>query len=167
MVERAGNVTVFAITAYEGVMEDAIKKFKFKNNKILSEEFAEIIVQFIASQSISADYVGFVPMTRRELLKRSFNQTELLATTVSKSIGAKPFYGIQKIRDTKRQLGLKKSERLSNLANAFALGENVKGDVIIIDDVYTTGTTANEILKVLRKKVSGNISFIALSKVVS
>jgi competence protein ComFC len=167
LIERVGNTLFFAITAYEGVMEDAIKKYKFKSYKILSNEFAEIIVKFVVSNKINVDYVGFVPMTRNELLRRGFNQTELLARKIAKKMNAKTLPGLHKVRNTKKQIELRKSERLSNLRNSFEVSNFIKGDILIVDDVYTTGATASELTKALRKKTDGKIIFVALARAIN
>ncbi len=100
------------------------------------------------------DYLVPVPMHPRSLRKRGFNQAVLIAKKIGKFID-KPicFDCIAKTKLTNSQVGLSMKERKTNLKGAFSvlkLNKDIKA-VAIIDDVFTTGSTINEIAKLLEK----------------
>ncbi len=68
------------------------------------------------------------------------------------------------MKTTEKQVGLSRVARIKNVRNAFAVKGFVNGSIIVIDDVYATGSTAAEINRALWKKVDGNIFFIAFSR---
>ncbi len=164
LIDHERNTYFYAITEYSGIIKDAVLNLKFKSCKMLSKELALIIVEFLKKNEIHFDYVSFVPMTRKELLKRGFNQTFLLAKDIKRLTEAELFDKIYKVKDTMRQIELSKGERVVNLKEAFLVKESIKGDVLVIDDVFTTGSTAREIVKSLNRKIDGKIFFVALSR---
>ena len=71
---------------------------------------------------------------------------------------------LKKTKETKKQVGLNKRERKENLKSAFKMTDKIEGNIVIIDDVYTTGNTAAEITKAIARKTKSNIYFIALAR---
>lgn len=165
LIEHNENIYFYAIAQYEGVIEHAVKCFKFKELKALSYDFALMILEFTRNNNIDFDFVSFVPMTRLEVLRRGYNQTQLIAKSISK-ISGKPIYsGVTKIKNTKKQVGLGKEERVENIKGAFRLKEAPpSGNILLVDDVYTTGSTAFEITKCIGRKLNGKLFFVALSR---
>lgn len=102
-----------------------------------------------------------VPLSRGKLLKRGFNQSEILAIILGKEINLKIFKGLLKIKETEDQNLLDYKKRLVNLEGAFALKEKPPLKVILIDDVKTTGATLKECAKVLKR--GGSKEIIALT----
>jgi ComF family protein len=105
----------------------------------------------------SSSILVAAPLSRERLRERGFNQAELIAREVSKQIGLELVLCVEKIKHTPSQvtIGNKKS-RLTNLVGAFALiptaiNQIKNRNIILIDDVYTTGATIREITKELRK----------------
>ncbi len=101
----------------------------------------------------NCDAVVPVPMHRKDIQKRGFNQTVYIAKAVSKITGIPIRYDVlEKIKQTKKQLGLNHKEREKNLSGAFKIGRsNGINSVVLIDDVFTTGSTINECAKTLKK----------------
>lgn len=167
LIEHDGRKFYYAITYYEDIIEKAIQKFKFGGVKALSITFADIFSEFIKNNDLPFDYVAYIPMTRRETLRRGFNQTYLIAREISKAFNKPLIRDIKKIKETKKQVELSRREREVNLKNVFKLSNEISGDLLIVDDVYTTGSTAREVVKTVSKKCKGNITFISLSRRVS
>jgi len=114
-----------------------------------------------------ADMVLPVPLYKKRLRERGFNQSALLGKYVAKRLG-RPLnlYSLIRNRDTRPQVGLSAKERKKNIRNAFEIREQgvIKGRrVLLIDDVFTTGATARECSKVLRKAGAQEIFVITLS----
>lgn len=111
------------------------------------------------------DYVLVpIPLTRRKLLQRGFNQTEILAKKISEETGLKISKCLIKIKETKDQASLSYEERLKNLNNAFKVIGNVPEKIILIDDVKTTGTTLKESAKVLKEAGAKEIYALTILK---
>ena len=156
-MECKAKPPVYAIAAspfvYEGGAALLIKKFKggagyLKN--YLADKICKAIKDFP-----EYDCIVCVPMTRRAKSRRGFNQSELLAKAVSERVG-KPFIkgAVEKRRETSAQKELTRKERSKNLAGCFRVvkREEVKGKrVLVVDDILTTGATAEEMAKALLK----------------
>jgi len=164
LIEHRGKTYFYAITKYEGVSASIVKILKFGKKKSIAQDISYIISQFILNNSINVDYVGFLPMSRQEKRMRGFNQSFLIAKGVADILGIDIYKGAKKVVNTKKQVGLNRKERMRNIRDAFKAGDPVNGTIVLIDDVYTTGSTANEFVKEIRKVVSGKIIFIAFSR---
>ncbi len=164
LIEHKKNIYFYAITQYKGIMEESIKILKFRKRKIIAKDLASIIIDFVSKEKMQFEHIGFVPMTHSETRERGFNQTYLMAKKISKTNKIPILNGLNKIKETKKQIGLSKRERKENLKSAFKMTGNVEGNIMIIDDVYTTGNTADEITKAIARKTKSNIYFIALSR---
>ena len=101
-----------------------------------------------------ADFIIPVAMHRRDIKARSYNQSVVLAKIIGKITGIKVCFDcIEKIKQTKKQVGLSAKERRKNLKRAFRLTKELKcNKVVIVDDVFTTGSTINEIASLFKVK---------------
>ena len=99
------------------------------------------------------DMICPVPMTSKTLRKRGFNQSAFIGQLIAWQLGIPMSSNlILKTRDTAHQSDLKAKERQNNLKGAFECKRQVRGrHIVIVDDVLTTGATANEISKTLKK----------------
>ena len=87
------------------------------------------------------DMVSYVPMSRVDRRARGFNQAQLLATGLAKRLGLALMALLVKEHRTLPQAGLSARERRENLRGAFHLIRSGKGKVLLIDDIFTTGST--------------------------
>ena len=142
---------------YDGLTKDLIHNFKYGKKIFLTDLFAYLLCDFI---KVNIDYKGIdlitsVPMSKKGLSKRGFNQASLIAEGVSKVLHiAFSKNMLKKTKDTKQQVNLKKEERFINIKDAFSAVEtaDIKGKkILLVDDVFTTGATADECSKVLKK----------------
>lgn len=128
---------------------------KFKNgNGYLKEYFADLIEKKLIGFP-EIDCVVSVPCTKKSKRKRGYDQTELLAKALSERVETPYIKGaIVKIKDTPVQKGLTQKERKENVNGAYkAAKPNELKDksVLVVDDVLTTGATADEMCKVILK----------------
>ena len=136
---------------YEGILRDAIHRFKYHDRPSLAEPLGIGLATFARTQSSSLNGLQFdalvpVPMhpIRRRL--RGYNQSERLARVVASEL-ALPVQTqwLVRTRATHPQVGLAGDARTANLRGAFAASESVRGQtVLLIDDVTTTGSTLQE-----------------------
>ena len=106
-----------------------------------------------------------VPMHWRKRQKRGYNQGEVLARKTARLLNV-PFRKdlVKKVKNTDSQKDLSREERKKNLKNAFKIKEpDVELNVVlIIDDVYTTGSTVDAVAKVLQEHGVGKVYYISL-----
>ncbi len=184
---------VFSSLVYKGVVKKLVYKFKYNPNltdlkNTLSELFYEGIIQkeefhkVLTSDSVLVP----IPLYKSKMRKRGYNQAEILANGLGKKLDLQVLNCLERIRDTKTQVGLKKEEREENIKGAFRLkpkfeyriskletnskSQNSKsqkvldlGSVFLIDDVVTSGATLKEATKVLKKSGVGKVYCITLA----
>ena len=114
-----------------------------------------------------AEVITYVPMRKKDIYKRGYNQCRLIANEVAQ-LTDKPCVGfLKKIRDTKPQKTLKASERVLNVKDAFCcLNEKIaKGrSILIVDDISTTGSTLSEAAKTLKKAGAETVGAAVFAK---
>jgi len=154
---------------YETVLKDAIVEFKYNHIKSLTEVLAQLLYK-VYQKNYENDLfnsIEFIPMTRKDKNLRGFNQSELLAKKLAKMTKIPVNGFLIKVRNTESQMGLQLSQRRKNLVGAF----NFQGDkgkcgsnILLIDDVYTTGYTVSECSKVLLKNGAKNVYILTLAR---
>ena len=142
---------------YSIQMQNLIKKLKYSKKTFLVKDLSIQLAKFILKENIdkNIDVIVPVPMHWLKKWKRGYNQAELLAGNVAKIINKPMYNALIRRKYTKPQFNLKKQERYKNLANMFDLNKKyincIKGKrVLLIDDIATTCSTANQCAKVLK-----------------
>ena len=145
---------------YDDGLRESIHRWKYRGNKAQTRVFAGYMRPVLDSRirrliEDKDTIIVSVPATLGSRLRRGYEPSALLAQALgSRDIPYVPC--IQKIRRTKRQSTLDRAARLANIRGAFGLkgggwAGKIKGkNVVIVDDLITTGATANEVAKVLR-----------------
>ncbi len=137
-------------------------KLRFPDNRKLNE-FSKILISKIKKSYVGVEFdlITCVPLYRKKLRKRGFNQSALLAEKISKELSIDFCEDlIIKIKDTIGQHELNQNERMKNLKNSFTVNNkyNIKGfRILLVDDVITTGSTLNECSKVLLKSGADSV----------
>lgn len=145
-----------SLLPYLSKYKTALASFKFKNKTQYAQQFANIMADLINDCYYDTvfDYVTFVPMHEKELKKRGYNQSELLAKQLSSILKIPYLSTLDKIKHTSPQHTLSVKDRRKNLLGAFnALDKNLIKDktILLIDDIITTGSTLDECVKTLEK----------------
>jgi competence protein ComFC len=158
---------IIVATRYNvGPIKQLVSSFKYEGFQGLAKPLGELIVCQLKSLNISFDKIVVVPVplyiTRKN--RRGFNQSELLARYISKELSLHGGDALARIRDTISQVSLKKSQRTSNISGAFICIDReliLNSNIILVDDVVTTGATLTECAKVLKengaKKIIGAV----------
>lgn len=128
---------------------------KFKNGKPhLKEFFADKLAERLTDLP-AFDCITYVPLTKKSLYVRGYNQSRILASALSERVGKPVIYGaIKRVKSGRAQKGLTGKQRIENVKGAFKAvkRESFKGKtVLLVDDILTTGSTANEISRILLK----------------
>jgi ComF family protein len=146
---------------YEGVARHLVTAFKFQGQRSLAPVMAELAGAAFADlvAPMRDPIVTWVPSHRATERARGYNQAEVLARGLAKQAGGLPAIALaRKASRTQHQQTLSRQSRQANLRGAFRpVGDGVAGrvrdaeGVIVVDDVYTTGATANEVASVVAR----------------
>ncbi len=157
---------------YDDNSRDFVLKFKHGDKTNLSVSMVPMMLKAGRELFIDADYLIPVPLHRWRLLKRRYNQASILAKSISKETGIKFLPDtLTRHRYTKNQGAVSGKKRIKNVKNAFTVKKNdislIKGkNLILIDDVFTTGATVNECAKTLIESGASKVDVLTLSMVV-
>ena len=160
-----------AVASYETLILDTIHQFKYGRNISTGTALASFMAEFCFPDFDFTDYslILPVPLHIRRLRERGFNQALILAKAIGKKYSIPVNFSLLKRRKfTLTQTGLDKKEREKNIRDAFAINDTdeTKGkNIILIDDVYTTGATINQCAKTLIKAGAGKVAVLTLARV--
>lgn len=160
-----------AVAAYDGDVVSAVHSFKYSGQKFKAKYMARMMASKFLELNLKVDYITFVPMFEDKKKERGFNQAELLAENFAKIVDLPLISVLDKICETESQTTFDAKVRMKNLQGSIALNKEIakkiKGaNVLIIDDVFTTGATLNECSKLLKKAKVKNVYCITIAKVI-
>ncbi len=160
-----------SVALYDDVARQLVHSLKFGDRTDLAPWMAQSMVRAAEGRVDEASIVVPVPLHRRRLLMRRFNQSAELARHLAKLTGAeyRPDLLIRS-RATPQQVGLSAKQRENNVRGAFRLHKgfsaHVKGrNLILVDDVYTTGATIRASAKVLKRAGAARIDCLTFARV--
>ncbi len=164
---RYGLDGLIAVCRYRGAVKVGIQKIKYKWVYDIEKVLCDILVERLWKFDFPKDLILVpVPLHKKRKNWRGFNQAELLTKDLAKRFGVQSLSSLIRIVDTKTQVGLKRDERKKNVLGAFAVGagNDVKGkNIMLVDDVYTSGATMSECAKVLKRAGAKNVWAMALA----
>jgi ComF family protein len=148
---------------YEGVLKEVIHLLKFNGVKRLSKPLSNMLSDLPIS---NADGIIPVPLHKNRLKLREFNQTSEVGNHLSKKLKIPIMLNVlRKVRDTHPQTEVTGAERLKNIRDAYKASDEVKElDLLLIDDVITTGATIRECSKTLIKAGAKSVAVIAIAR---
>jgi ComF family protein len=150
-----------AYGSYESGLRELIHLLKYSGVRPAASVLGRMLAEAIAGLEFTFEQARVlvipVPLYKAKRRQRGFNQAELIVCAALKHQEARfelAAHVLERTRDTHSQIGLTSHQRRENLRGAFALpgaGEVTGREVLLVDDVYTTGTTVSECARVLRR----------------
>ena len=152
-----------ALWAYEDIARDIIHAFKYSNQKSLADALGEQL----ASINVKTNVITWVPLTRKKRWRRGYNQAHLLARRLSSLSGVPHAALLRRTRHTQDQNRLDLRGRRANIKNAFGPLNSDLTDgaaITLVDDVYTSGSTAAECAKILKENGAASVHVLTLAR---
>ena len=157
-----------SVYVYKKPISILIQRLKYNNNQYIKDVFAEEMAFLYWKSYMNADFVTFVPMHVKAEKKRGYNQSKLLAEVFAEKTGLELVDCLEKTKLTKRQAILTREQRRKNLASSFKVTNRkiIKGKkVLLVDDVSTTGSTAEAVAERLKRAGATSVFLITVASV--
>lgn len=151
-----------AVFLYDKMPSKLVKDLKFFNKRYLAIYLSEFLLDKYNFENFDCDFVVPTPASKKSIKKRGFNQAVLLCQAFKNAGYEVKEDCVQKTSETRNQVGLNYKDRQTNLIGAFGVKNpnEVKGkNILLIDDIFTTGATVSEISETL-KKAGANKVFV-------
>lgn len=161
--------------AYKGVSRSLVRALKYKRLQPLASLMTEILISELEELGVEFGAEALVlpiPLSFWRKGARGFNQAELLGEALADRLGLGFRRDLlHKVKDTSSQVSLSRPERAANVRGVFTLSENKKGepacagrDILLVDDVVTTGATVREAARTLKKGGAGQVWVLAFAQ---
>lgn len=162
------DTNIYSVSLYEKNIQKIIRGIKYHKQKELAFYLAKILFKYW--QNLNLNNYTFViipvPMFKEKIKKRKYNHMDLIAEELSKLTNYETnFNSLERIKNTKPQYKLTKKQREKNLKDAFKLLPDNLLDkkILLLDDITTTGTTINEIIKEFQKHNITDITALTIA----
>ncbi|MFH1979057.1 MAG: ComF family protein [Patescibacteria group bacterium] len=161
---------ILAATSYGSpVIKKAIRALKYQKAKRVAKPLAKLIHTRLMNEVQPHSLIIPIPLSKKRLRERGFNQAELIAKELSDIMSIKVLtYVLRRDRHTISQVDIKdRKKRLNNLKNAFSVKNKhlIQGvDIFVIDDVSTTGATINEACRVLKLAGAKSVTGVVVAR---
>lgn len=138
-----------ALWVYKGLVKESMYRFKYQNRQEYARYYGSEIVRIYGAwmKENKIEAVIPIPLHKAKKRKRGYNQAELLAVEIGRKMGISVYPNfLKRTRNTEAQKNLDDAARKNNLKKAFKTKENnvQLSRILLIDDIYTTGSTINE-----------------------
>ena len=169
-IYKSYNRERFHMLKYEGIIRDKLIEYKFNDKPYLYRMFYEILIKDKNACDFLKGYdiIIPVPIHKKRKSLRGYNQSELIAKKLSDEFKMPMYIDVLKKQiNTIPQSSLGKKARKSNAQNVYKVDnmQKIKNkNVVILDDIYTTGATANECIKVLKDAGAYRVGIITIAK---
>jgi ComF family protein len=148
---------------FNDTARELVHHLKYAERVSLAQPMGRMLERTIKDHDFSAAVVVPVPLHRKRQRERGFNQAQLIAKALALPVDTSI---VRRCKNTVTQTGLSRSERSKNLAGAFEVDRDVKGQtILVIDDVLTTGATMNEIARALKKAGAQRVEVVTFARV--
>ena len=153
-----------------GVKErELLLAFKYGGQSFIGEKIADVMADRLKPENLKSDLIIPVPMFRRKQRKRGYNQAEIIAKCLSKKLGL-PCSSklLLRAENTPAMSGLSSAERRLNIEHAFCVAKNAEDEItgkriLLVDDIYTTGSTASACAQALMARGANEVRVITFA----
>jgi ComF family protein len=161
---KGEHVFDFARSAllFTHALREIIHHLKYSDRVSLAKPLGDILKECFEREPFSEGLIVPVPLHPSRERRRGFNQAQLIAARLGRPMNARL---LRRRKNTPSQTGLSRSERKRNLASAFEVRGEVTGSVIVVDDVYTTGSTMDEIARTLKRAGAERVEVLTVARV--
>ena len=153
---------------YEGDVRASLLRYKFHGMRAYAKIYGEFLAKCVDGNGISCDIITWVPLSRRRLRGRGYDQARLLAEELAARTGLACAPLLQKTRHNKAQSGIGKAEkRRANVAGVYAVLDrsDIRGKrVLLVDDIVTTGATLSACAGVLKAAGAASVSAATVAR---
>jgi competence protein ComFC len=156
---------------YEGLLRELIILLKYRGCGVLARDLVRFLLGAVGEDEClwhGLEAIVPVPLHPRKKRKRGFNQSEAIAREIGRARGLPVLRrALRRVRNVPPQTSLEAEDRRRNVARAFAPGPRgpLRGlTVLLVDDVYTTGSTAGECCRVLRRAGAKEVRVVTLAR---
>ena len=162
---------LISVFDYQGMIRTNILNYKFKEKSYMAKTFVKFLInnEKLFEKIKTYDTIVPVPISRKRMKQRGYNQSLIIAKELNKYFKLEiAENSLIKVKNVTEQSKLNKEDRQNNIINAYEIKneqilENKK--VLLIDDIYTTGSTVNECSKMLKLANPKKIGVLTLAKV--
>ena len=156
---------------YDGIVAEIIRAFKFGSQVRYGDLLTELAFSYVRDTELFNDYdiIIPVPLHKNRLDERGFNQAEVIAKRLGKLLNMEiDCKSLIRLRDTLHQSSLRGIKRIENVKAAFSCGsaDFTGKKIILVDDIYTMGETANECGKILKMAGAEKVALFTICKTV-
>ena len=151
---------------YTGDVRQSLHRYKFQGAAAYYRIYAELMAACVREHGLTADLVTWVPLSRKRLRSRGYDQARLLAEEVAGRLGLPCEQTLEKIRNNPAQSGTSGAEeRQKNVLGVYRAVTSFAGEhVLLVDDIVTTGATLSEAAKELLNAGAEQVSGLTLAR---
>ncbi len=159
-----------SLGSYDAVLKKLIHYFKYRGHLGVLTETVPLLERYFGElgETVEGFYVIPIPLHFKKLKERGFDQSFLIGKQVAHVLGLPTAVGLlRRVRDTDPQAKKSRGERHKNIVGAFEVDrpDQVEGkDILLVDDVLTTGATVNEAAKKLKRAGAGRVHVFTLAR---
>ena len=159
---------VHCVFLYRAPLDQLINGFKNRRQLTAGRALAELLLEDLKAHYINdlmPNKIAAMPLFWRKQWWRGFNQSLFLSHYLSRKLSIEHFNGLKRIRSNDEQKTLNRRQRLQNLKDCFFVKKPLSGEnIAVVDDVVTTGATANAVAKTLKQAGAGKVTIWAIAR---